>query len=103
MPTYFCSVKHPQNTDGIHPHVPDSGSPTYKLTELKKHVDQTVVQRVEELLEKAKSGEIIGFVALLSVQGEGYSSGFAGEFNAGSIIMAFEIWKHEWIKGKAEE
>jgi hypothetical protein len=75
---------------------PSSAAP---LQLVQAPVDPVVVQRAEELLEKCKRGEVQGFVVLINGVADAYNSGYAGVIHAGSIILSFERWKHDWISG----
>ena len=64
-----------------------------------KPVNPDVVERAEQLLERCKQGDVQGFVVIINGVADAYNSGYAGVIHAGSIILSFERWKHEWIAG----
>ena len=72
------------------------------VTALKRQPDPDVIDRLELILKRAKSGQITAFVALCdgitddgSPATEGHS---AGTFDTPSMLFAFECWKQRVIR-----
>lgn len=66
------------------------------VTELKKPVDPDLIPTLEGLIERVKSGEIIGINAFLLYKGKGYNHISVGEdMSLSEMIMIFEDWKFE--------
>jgi hypothetical protein len=60
--------------------------------------DERIAETLERLAEKARAGEVVGFVALVNYrQTTGQSS--AGHWENRDALMAFELWKKRMLEG----
>jgi hypothetical protein len=62
------------------------------LSEVKAVPDERVVKGLEQMLERAKSGEIRGFVAFVNL-GAHVTSWQCGEGKLNDTLAAYEDWK----------
>lgn len=62
-----------------------------------QQLDESVVKTLEGLVEKAKSGELVGFVALTNYRTTtGVSR--AGTWQHRDALIAFELWKKRTLE-----
>ncbi len=59
--------------------------------------DATVAETLEKLAEKARSGEVVGFVALVNYR-ETTGQSSAGYWLHRDALMAFELWKRRMLE-----
>lgn len=80
-------------------------APVTSLAEAKQKADPEVVRRLEQMLEFAKSGELLGFVAFGVHLGGGCSHCQAGDTDFSAILVAFEDWKfwQVWKRTRTDE
>jgi len=64
-----------------------------KLRAIKPEVDAEAVRALEEWLEQAKRGEIIGVVMFGSRPSDGTIHRWAGELQFSRALLVFEQWK----------
>lgn len=64
--------------------------------------DEKVAETLEALAKRARSGEIVGFVALVNFR-ESTGSARAGYWQRRDALMAFELWKYRMLGGFEEE
>lgn len=62
------------------------------LADVKSIPNDRIVKALETILERAKTGELRGFVCLLNL-GNGVSSVAVGESGFTDVLAAFEDWK----------
>ena len=65
-----------------------------KPVELKRQPSVHLIRKLEQALSQAKAGELVGAVLLLS-HGNSTSCVYAGHYNMGSFMLAFEDWKFQ--------
>lgn len=67
-----------------------------KVVDLKNRVDSKVVARLEELLERARSGEIVAVSYVLDYGSE-TQAGSVGKIRKADALLAFEYWKNDML------
>jgi hypothetical protein len=73
------------------------------LRALKPTVDDAAVKALEEWLEQAKRGEIIGVVMFGSRPGDGTIHRWAGELQFSRALLCFEQWKINHLLEQTQE
>jgi hypothetical protein len=59
--------------------------------------DETVAETLETLAKKARTGEIVGFVALVNYR-ETTGQSSAGYWQHRDALIAFELWKKRMLE-----
>ena len=73
-------------------------SPVTHLADAKRKPDPEVVEALEGLLERARNGEMLGFVAF-GVHVENVCSCHdVGDTDMGATLVAFESWKLDKLR-----
>jgi hypothetical protein len=63
------------------------------LLDLKKPIDKGLISLLEDALTKAKSGEIVGVMMLVTHPGGELNQASAGDMEFGEVLAAFEDWR----------
>lgn len=67
------------------------------VRQLKAPPNPNAILCLEQVLEKAKSGEVQGVLVLMEYDGALYHDDSGGRLNYGSLLAAFERWKFKWL------
>jgi hypothetical protein len=68
-----------------------------KLQVLNSDPDEKIAETLEVLAEKARTGEVVGYVALVNYRDTtGQSS--AGHWEHRDALIAFELWKRRMLE-----
>jgi len=67
-----------------------------KLRAIETQPDERIAETLEELVAKARTGEIVGFVALVNYR-ESTGSSRAGHWERRDALIAFELWKRRML------
>jgi len=59
--------------------------------------DEQIAETLEKLAKKARSGEVVGFVALVNYR-ETTGQSSAGYWQHRDALMAFELWKKRLLE-----
>jgi hypothetical protein len=79
--------------------------PVTHLAEAKRKADPEVIEALESLLERARSGDLLGFVAFCFFAEGCTGTAFAGDRDFSAILVAFEDWKFRavWMRNRTDE
>lgn len=72
--------------------------PVTHLADAKRKPDPEVIEALERLLERARSGELIGFVQFSFLTENGCAHHEYGDSDFSAILVAFESWKYLKLK-----